>query len=312
MPPPSARSPRPTRAPHPPQVGRVRVRISGEARTPSGVRVGASKDPNGNLTKINGGAFGTYDAKEPDGDVRTRLDALVHQQRRFSGQDEHLAGVPVRLRPLVEPPVRPAHGAGAASVDYLIDGVNRRIGRAVTSWSDRDGRPPLRRTGSRRRGAGRVEQRALDLRLRAQGQRARLHGAGRRDVPVVSDWRGDVRLVLNTTKTGSAAVVQQIDYDEWGNVTNLVDPELHGWRDSVVLAAVGFAGGAVDVTTGIVRFGARDYDPMMRRWTQKDPIRFEGGNRTSTCTRAMIRFNRSDSSGRGRARTSGTRSRDNR
>jgi hypothetical protein len=25
-----------------------------------------------------------------------------------------------------------------------------------------------------------------------------------------------------------------------------------------------------------VRFGARDYDPSMRRWTSKDPIRFDG------------------------------------
>jgi hypothetical protein len=41
---------------------------------------------------------------------------------------------------------------------------------------------------------------------------------------IVSDWRGDVRLVLDTTKTGAAAIVQQIDYDDWGNVTNLVDP----------------------------------------------------------------------------------------
>lgn len=31
------------------------------------------------------------------------------------------------------------------------------------------------------------------------------------------------------------------------------------------------------MTTGIVRFGARDYDPQMRRWSQKDRVRFEGG-----------------------------------
>jgi hypothetical protein len=31
------------------------------------------------------------------------------------------------------------------------------------------------------------------------------------------------------------------------------------------------------VTTGIVRFGARDYDPAMRRWTQKDRSRFGAG-----------------------------------
>jgi hypothetical protein len=27
----------------------------------------------------------------------------------------------------------------------------------------------------------------------------------------------------------------------------------------------------------LVRFGARDYDPLARRWVSKDPIRFKGG-----------------------------------
>jgi RHS repeat-associated protein len=33
-----------------------------------------------------------------------------------------------------------------------------------------------------------------------------------------------------------------------------------------------------DTATGLVRFGARDYDPSIGRWTCKDPIGFEGGN----------------------------------
>ncbi|MFQ5515845.1 MAG: RHS repeat-associated core domain-containing protein, partial [Myxococcota bacterium] len=32
-----------------------------------------------------------------------------------------------------------------------------------------------------------------------------------------------------------------------------------------------------DPDTGLVRFGARDYDPEVGRWTAKDPIRFAGG-----------------------------------
>ena len=40
----------------------------------------------------------------------------------------------------------------------------------------------------------------------------------------------------------------------------------------------GFAGGLHDRTTGLVRFGARDYDPSIGRWTARDPIDFGGGD----------------------------------
>jgi RHS repeat-associated protein len=40
----------------------------------------------------------------------------------------------------------------------------------------------------------------------------------------------------------------------------------------------GFAGGLYEPATGLVRFGARDYDPLTGRWTNKDPIRFSGGD----------------------------------
>jgi RHS repeat-associated protein len=39
----------------------------------------------------------------------------------------------------------------------------------------------------------------------------------------------------------------------------------------------GFAGGLYDADTGLVRFGARDYDAITGRWTAKDPILFAGG-----------------------------------
>jgi RHS repeat-associated protein len=45
-----------------------------------------------------------------------------------------------------------------------------------------------------------------------------------------------------------------------------------------VLIPFGFAGGLVDGDTGLVRFGARDYDPQTGRWTAKDPILFGGGD----------------------------------
>ncbi|HHH46990.1 MAG TPA: RHS repeat-associated core domain-containing protein [Thiotrichales bacterium] len=40
----------------------------------------------------------------------------------------------------------------------------------------------------------------------------------------------------------------------------------------------GFAGGLYDPDAGLVRFGARDYDAEVGRWTAVDPILFAGGD----------------------------------
>ena len=83
---------------------------------------------------------------------------------------------------------------------------------------------------------------------------------------IISDHLGSPRLVIDTT-TGT--VVQRIDYDEFGNVTQDTNPGFQPF---------GFAGGIYDFDTGLVRFGARDYDPETGRWTAKDPIKFNGGD----------------------------------
>jgi RHS repeat-associated protein len=64
---------------------------------------------------------------------------------------------------------------------------------------------------------------------------------------------------------------------EWGNVTNLADPACTLGGTELCFQPFGFAGGIWEPATGLVRFGARDYDPMARRWVSKDPIRFDGG-----------------------------------
>jgi RHS repeat-associated protein len=81
----------------------------------------------------------------------------------------------------------------------------------------------------------------------------------------IHDHLGSVLFVINT-KTNEIA--QEIAYDTWGQVLSDSNPGFQPF---------GFAGGLYDNLTGLVRFGARDYDPSAGRWMDKDPIRFKGG-----------------------------------
>jgi RHS repeat-associated protein len=82
---------------------------------------------------------------------------------------------------------------------------------------------------------------------------------------LVTDHLGSVRLVV---KVSDGSVVERIDYDEFGVVSSDTSPGFQPF---------GFAGGLYDADTKLVRFGARDYDAMVGRWTAKDPIRWWGG-----------------------------------
>jgi RHS repeat-associated protein len=74
--------------------------------------------------------------------------------------------------------------------------------------------------------------------------------------------------------TTSGIAIETINFDEFGSETDILAGSL---PTGYVRIPFGFAGGLYDPDTTRVRFGARDYDASVGRWTTKDPIRFDGG-----------------------------------
>jgi RHS repeat-associated protein len=175
-------------------------------------------------------------------------------------------------------------------IEYLIDGMGRRVAKRVNgvlvrSWIYRDGTHPVAELDDMGNvqtrfvwadGVGAEEDviRNLFERLGIPLNGDIVQPAGRRtataDVPaylvtgagvyrMITDHLGSVRLVVNAA-TGE--VLQRIDYDDWGRVTLDTAPSVQ---------PLGFAGGLYEASTGLVRFGARDYDPEVGRWTTPDP-----------------------------------------
>jgi RHS repeat-associated protein len=149
-------------------------------------------------------------------------------------------------------------------IDYLIDGLNRRIGKKVN--------------GVLKHGFlyGDMLNPIAEL-DQNNNVVARFVYADKVNVPaylvkdnktyrIVSDHLGSPRLVIDSA---DGSIVQRIDYDEFGNILNDTNPGFQPF---------GFAGGLYDQDTGLTRFGARDYDAETGRWTAKDPIRFLGGD----------------------------------
>jgi RHS repeat-associated protein len=140
-------------------------------------------------------------------------------------------------------------------IEYLIDGQNRRIGKKlngniVKRWIYSGQLLPVAELDS----IGEVTAQYVGSYMLKNGTTYQL----------ITDHLGSIRLVVDVA-TGT--VVQKIDYDEFGNVTQNTNPDF---------IPFGFCGGLYDSQTNLVRFGARDYDAIIGRWIKKDPILFGG------------------------------------
>ncbi|MDG0816437.1 RHS repeat domain-containing protein [Bdellovibrio svalbardensis] len=81
---------------------------------------------------------------------------------------------------------------------------------------------------------------------------------------IISDQVGTPKMIVDSS---NGQVVESFNYDEFG-------VSLDGKTSAII--PFGFAGGLSDSDTGLVRFGARDYSPIVGRWTNKDPSGFSG------------------------------------
>ncbi len=220
-------------------------------------------DANGNRTISSSGGVsitGTYDARDrltrygtadftslADGERASRIVNNVETQYRYDVMG-HLLGVTLQ---------------DGTVIAYLIDGQNRRIAKTVNGVRKQG----FLYSGARRPvaeldGTGQVVSRfiyadptgAPDLMIR-----------GGKTYRLVKDEVGTPRLVVDIA---TGAIVQRMDADAFGRVILDTNPGFQPF---------GFAGGLNDLDTGLLRFGARDYDPETGRWTAPDPIGFAGG-----------------------------------
>lgn len=211
-----------------------------------GTSTSATYDDQDRMTAYNTYSF-TYNA---NGDLLTKTNTLTSQVTSYNYDARG------GLRSVTLP--------GGSVVSYEIDGYGRRIGRKVGS------------TVSRRYIYNGQLQIVGEVDSAGALKRRYVYGTNKNtpdfflesgvEYRIISDHLGSPRIVV---RKSNGAIMQRIEHDEFGRVVSDTNP---GYTP------FGFAGGLYDSSTGLLRFGARDYDPETGRWLSKDPILFGGGD----------------------------------
>ena len=209
----------------------------------NGNRAGGTYDGQDRLTALGATTY-TYG---PNGELKTKTDA--------TGTTTYTYDAHGNLRRVVPP-------TPGATIDYVIDGQNRRVGKRLGGTFTNGWVYDGPRIVAELDASGAVLSRFY---YGVIGHAPEAMVRGGVTYRILTDQLGSPRLVVNGT---TGAVVQRLDYDAWGKVTADSSPGFQPF---------GFAGGLYDRTLGLVRFGARDYDPVSGRWTGKDLSRFAGG-----------------------------------
>jgi RHS repeat-associated protein len=243
-----------------------RGRLKTETR--DGVVTGYTYDANGNRTSLSIDGIELLSADYDEQDRVTAYGALSFEQtfhgdlQRKTDGTSSLELAYDELGNLLSATI--SDETASTELEYVVDGLGRRIAKRVDgtftkSWLYRDQLRPISE---------------LDANSGAFSHFVYADGIGapdfilRNGVPlrVVKDHLGSVRMVVDAT---SGVILQRIEYDAFGRVLEDTNPGFQPF---------GFGGGLYDPDTRLVRFGARDYDAELGRWTSKDPIGFEGGD----------------------------------
>jgi len=151
-----------------------------------------------------------------------------------------------------------------AVIDYVVDGRNRRVAKKVdgviaTKWIYGDQLNPV----------AEIDTDGTET-IFVYGSKINIPDymiRGEQKYSIISDHLGSMRMIID--ELGN--VVFKRNYDAFGKITGTFSAL--GFKAPVF----GFAGGIYDEYTKLVRFGTRDLDPAIGRWTNKDYILFNGG-----------------------------------